>query len=699
MKNVISMKKIEDSLTICKLLFKSRKYVELIKYCDELLEKYPENEKILFFKGDSLFYLEKYKKALECYSKLLEINPFNIDYVYSKSETLTHLSRNHESAEIWEESLKKVNFALKINPNNPNNWFFKSKILERNYRYLKEKEALHAINKAINLDSSNPEYYYLKSDILTYQSNDEKEALNEINNALKLDPYNINYLMLKAHIFEHIRKYDDAIKVYNLINSFNDVDVNNYIVDCYLSKSEICKENNDYENALVYCDIALMIVPNNKNALLRKLDFYKEFGDFKMCILIYDKLIENNIFHYSAKLYYLEKRAETLYEKENLNESYYCYKLLSDYYQDNKDKILENMPWYFWSYSEWYDKVLHDCIDNYDKKEFFNHIYEITEETFDLWYKKMKMLDEYDESDKIIYWCDKLLKIKPNHIKSLYLKGNALVHLEKYDEALKYFNKVLSIDKDNEDVIYSKLSVFYDLRNYDEFKKYYETVKYIKIHLGKIFENFIEYFKDKKDWNNAYDCCYEYFLRHPNHHNLRNLNRLYFKINDKLFDEYSKYFRPRKRKKFTSFSECPICGNEFKEMDITYPLFDIVDDFDKWENATPSCIHYNFDYKIKCLKCNTWFNKYEVYGPYITSINGEKLSKKEINQINIFLMELDSILTESGTNMEFLEIIMDKNYKINPSDLRNIISKLKSGGYLEEPVENYLIIPDEVELC
>ena len=161
-----------------------------------------------------------------------------------------------------------------------------------------------------------------------------------------------------------------------------------------------------------------------------------------------------------------------------------------------------------------------------------------------------------------------------------------------------------------------------------------------------------------------------------------------------MFDEYSKYFRPRKRKKFTSFSECPICGNEFKEMDITYPLFDIVDDFDKWENATPSCIHYNFDYKIKCLNCNTWFNKYEVYGPYITSINGEKLSKKEINQINIFLMEFDSILTESGTNMEFLEIIMDKNYRINPSDLRNIISKLKSGGYLEEPVENYLIIPD-----
>ena len=36
-------KRIEESLTICKLLFKSRKYVELIKYCDELLEKYSEN--------------------------------------------------------------------------------------------------------------------------------------------------------------------------------------------------------------------------------------------------------------------------------------------------------------------------------------------------------------------------------------------------------------------------------------------------------------------------------------------------------------------------------------------------------------------------------------------------------------------------------------------------------------------------------
>jgi len=37
------MERIEDSLTICKLLFKLRKYVELIKYCDELLERYSEN--------------------------------------------------------------------------------------------------------------------------------------------------------------------------------------------------------------------------------------------------------------------------------------------------------------------------------------------------------------------------------------------------------------------------------------------------------------------------------------------------------------------------------------------------------------------------------------------------------------------------------------------------------------------------------
>ena len=693
------MEKIEDSLTICKLLFKSRKYVELIKYCDELLEKYPENEKILFFKGDSLFYLEKYNKALELYSKLLEINPFNFDYVYSKSETLRHLARNHESFEIWEEYLKKVNIALKNNPNNSNNWFFKSKILEYNNRYSKGKEALDTINKAINLDSSNPEYYYLKSEILTYGLNDKKEALDEINNALKLNPYNINYLMLKANIFEYIGKYDDAIKVYNLINSFNDVDVNNYIVDCYLSKSEICKENNDYKNALIYCDIALMIIPNNKEALLKKLDFYEKFDDFKMCILIYDKLIENNIFHYSTKLNYLEKRAETLYEKENLNESYYCYKLISDYYQNNKDKILENRPSNFSAKCDWYENILCICINSYDKKEFFNHIYEITQETFDLWYNKVKTLDGYNESKKIIYWCDKLLKIKPNHIGSLYLKGNVLFHSEKYEEALKYFNKVLSIDKDNDDAIYSKLNTLHYLGDYGEFKKYYENVKYNEINVRMIFLNFIDYLKDKKDWNNAYDCCYEYFLRYSHDYEiLDDLNKLYFKINDKSFDEYLKYFSPRKRKKFTSFSECPICGNKFKEIDITYPLFDISEEFNKWKCATTGCIITDFDYEIKCLNCNTWFNKYELYGPYITSINGKKLSKKEINQINIFLMEFDYILTRNGIHTDCLKILMDKHFKINPSNLTNIISKLKSGSYLEEPIEDYLIIPDEVKL-
>ena len=57
-------------------------------------------------------------------------------------------------------------------------------------------------------------------------------------------------------------------------------------------------------------------------------------------------------------------------------------------------------------------------------------------------------------------------------------------------------------------------------------------------------------------------------------------------------------------------------------------------------------------------------------------------------------MEFDYILTRNGIHTDCLKILMDKHFKINPHNLTNIISKLKNGGYLEEPIDDYLIISD-----
>ncbi|MBR0270818.1 MAG: hypothetical protein IJQ68_02335 [Methanobrevibacter sp.] len=335
---------------------------------------------------------------------------------------------------------------------------------------------------------------------------------------------------------------------------------------------------------------------------------------------------------------------------------------------------------------------------NEDKKSLFKFDDEkITQDNFDDCFKKIDSMDKYGQSDEIIRYCDELLKINPNHIKTLNLKGEVLFNLEKYEESLEYLNRVLDIDNDNEKAFRKKLDILLYFKDYEEFKK---SIIGKDISLFNYFKNFIYYFKEKNDVENAYDCCWEYFLRYSHDYRiLDDLNRLYFKVNNKSYDEYLKYFSPRKSKRLTSFSECPICGNKFKEVDSHVLFYEFLDDLENWELPVFTDCFGDFDYEIKCLNCNTWFNKFELYGPYITSINGEKLSRKEISQINIFLMEFDYILSRCGIHTDCLEILMDKFFTIKPEDLRNIISKLKNGGYLEEPIEGFLRIPDDIELC
>ncbi len=83
-----------------------------------------------------------------------------------------------------------------------------------------------------------------------------QEALVYYNKALELKPGNAKYLSLKGKSLKHLNKINEAIRCYD--QAINEDD--NY-APAYFLKSEYLYEQNDYESALSYIEIACEIDP------------------------------------------------------------------------------------------------------------------------------------------------------------------------------------------------------------------------------------------------------------------------------------------------------------------------------------------------------------------------------------------------------------------------------------------------------
>ena len=91
-------------------LYNNKNFIELIKYSEVFLKKFPESKFIYNLIGVSYFNLGKYSNAIENYNKSISINPKNSEAYNNKGLCLKKMGD-------FEGALKNYKLALKINPN------------------------------------------------------------------------------------------------------------------------------------------------------------------------------------------------------------------------------------------------------------------------------------------------------------------------------------------------------------------------------------------------------------------------------------------------------------------------------------------------------------------------------------------------------------------------------------------------------
>ena len=294
------------------------------------------------------------------------------------------------------------------------------------------QESLSKYDSAISLNPNCKEAYLNKGIVLN-SLNSISEAIQNFEQCLKLFPNYPSALiglgnshLISGNFKKALEYFEQALKVKDKLHlalegkciclyELNQKEEANKIIE------ELNKENNKEEK-------------NEEINNLIKGNIAKDENNFEEAINYYDKCIEQNKNCYEA--YYNKALCEiSLNQNEDaLNNLDMALNIKKDFPQ-----ALDAKGCRYYSNNQ-YNEAL----------ECYNELTEKYNTNDDYFYKKASTLIELKRYKEAIKSLDDVLKLNPDHIKAMILKGNCYDFLSLNKEALEIYEQIILKDKDNE---------------------------------------------------------------------------------------------------------------------------------------------------------------------------------------------------------------------------------------------------------
>lgn len=147
----------------------SGNFEEAIKYYNEYIRSYTNNDKAIYERGMCFESLRKYDDALKDYTNAINLKPFYDKYYESRGYVYLKINIPQNAVEDFTRAIR-------------NNAFSAEGYWGRTNAYLdldKYGQALTDINSAINIDPSNYMYYYVRA-VLYMANNDTINFYNDL---------------------------------------------------------------------------------------------------------------------------------------------------------------------------------------------------------------------------------------------------------------------------------------------------------------------------------------------------------------------------------------------------------------------------------------------------------------------------------------------------------------------------------------
>lgn len=428
-----------------------------IEYYNKALNLSEYNYEALINKSIALKKLEKYQDVLDCLEKLIMITKKDKDDIFfERSNCFQKLGQ-------YEEAIKSLDKALKINPNNAKYLFEKGKYLNI---LNKKDEAISCVDKILQ----------------NYNNLDYKDN-------------NIKYIIDESHLLK-IKIFIDKNNIESIVKEFKEIKKSNQMDKTFL-ESLIKYGHSFYKKryfnlAIQYYDLILDIKPNNEDAMIKKGDMLLCENNFKGALELYEKVLEINEYNEES----LIGIGVCKYNMDEINDSIIYFDKVLKINKENKNAINNKAIALF-------NKGDNKFLENLIKKS------DIINENINLLFCQGVNLfntKNYDSSIKYFEYC---FKKDENNAKFYYQNALSYYETKKYDISIKNFDRALKLEPNSPKINNGKALVLQEINkekeSLDLFKKAAESKPENALYLKNYCKSLLR--------NNDFDKCKEILLK------------------------------------------------------------------------------------------------------------------------------------------------------------------------------------------
>jgi tetratricopeptide (TPR) repeat protein len=185
------------------ILYKSGKYEEAVKICDEYLKSKPNDYMVLRLKGDVYNRQHKYEEALQCHKDAIEQNKNYATAYVHLGKVLVNLSK-------YEEAIQNFTKAIELKTD----YIYAYRKLADVYRKIGSEEEATKYSKIAY--TKHQKHITEKSKIPDlYTSGNYVDLVKACDEQLKNTPNDYILIRLKGDAYSKLQKYEEAKKCYN----------------------------------------------------------------------------------------------------------------------------------------------------------------------------------------------------------------------------------------------------------------------------------------------------------------------------------------------------------------------------------------------------------------------------------------------------------------------------------------------------
>ena len=236
-----SLKKEEQYALGVATLLLDKKPEEAITFLNTAIKDIPNSLLLQLSLARGYDAANKTEEALKIGDMILEKNPEQVDVLKMKADLLAKKGNTNEATAILEKAYTLTPFDVELNY-----------ILALKYAEAKNNRVLVLCDSLIRADSSgvHAEPYYYKG-IYYSNINDKTKALSLFDEAVKHDYYFLDGYIEKGSLLYEMKRYPDALKVFNLALTISPKFADNYywIAKCQQAMGQREEAKLNYQRA------------------------------------------------------------------------------------------------------------------------------------------------------------------------------------------------------------------------------------------------------------------------------------------------------------------------------------------------------------------------------------------------------------------------------------------------------------------